>query len=99
MLQLTFQIERQADSEGLILEPITKFDIVKKFREEYNIVLYTEDITFLSNKGSNIYGEDEPPLELGLWLVKVNGLSECVKVWVVCPAENPFKTCFPFQPF
>lgn len=85
MVELTFQIERQADNKGLILEPITKFDIVKKFREEYNIELHTEDVTFLSNKSSNIYGEDEPPLELGLWLVKVNGLSEFVKFWVICP--------------
>ena len=85
MVELTFQIERQADNEGLILEPITKFDIVRKFREEYNIQLHTEDVTFLSNKSSNIYGEDEPPLELGLWLVKVNGFSEFVKFWVICP--------------
>ena len=83
MLQITIQIEKPADDDGMILEPITKSDIVKQFKDEHNVTIYEKDVTFFSNKSSNVYGEDEPPLELGLWLAKVEGLSEFVRFWVI----------------
>jgi len=46
----------------MILEPITKHDIIAAFRKLHNINLYEEDITFLSDRAHNYYGYGQLPL-------------------------------------
>ena len=81
-------IEKYADEEGILEEEVTKKDIVQRLQKMHNIRVDETDVIFVSdaldaNGGTAHYGPDEPPMELGLWRVKIKGLYEPIRYWVV----------------
>jgi hypothetical protein len=85
----TFTIEKPATDWGMILEDVTKADLIREIHKQNpHILLDENEIIFLSHVSAKYYDYDEPPIELGLWLCRVVGVLDDVKYWIVSDIDR-----------